>query len=323
MLDEYREYSEYTCKINGGNCAERIKYGTMVRSGANFAGLERILTIIARYYLFYHGDKNETDDRDRAAAYAAVRSWLGYTIDDYEALLDDDIKKEIKAIKGWIRKYIRTVMIPGRNDAEEKKKLKTRINKLGKWEYFSDLFKSCYDNGLWRSDDLNELTLEKAVANAASRKGLKRFYLACGDPGLDELKTASGKKLSRKSKDKLLKIVAAYLLENYYIDKEVRSTSRFAPFSKTDFSYWYSDGYMKDLPDIRLNGSKLIENFSRDSDTKIRFNSEWLQNCGWTLIDATEDDSMLEEYLAAHEGHHFYRDNGANKALTEGEVYER
>ena len=343
MLDEIREYKEYTWDLDGDKFAERIKYGTLSK-GKGFSGLERMLTIIARHFLYEEDDKVEQADID--AAYAAIRSWFSITNKDYKKKLNDERIKEIDAICCWAQKYISNVLIEEvKKDKDKKKTLEKKLDWIKSEDFRSRLVKSNFENGLpnkRKNSDEKEITIDRVVANAICRKKLRKFYLCCEGACFENVKILKDEKvnlgiidimpvpheLNEKQKDTLLRLVAVYLLENFYIDGcEIKETVRLVPFNKMAFSNWYMGAKYFDWTDARYvcDEEYLIKRHKRNrsnSGNKIGFNEAWFKKYGWTLIDATDGDEELDEYLKGHPNAHFYRDDGASKALVEGARYE-
>lgn len=343
MLDELREYREYTWDQDSEeNRIERIKYGVLTRGG-RFTGLERVLTIIARHFLYYYEDR--TTSRDRNAAFAALYAWLGLDGAVYEKELDPERKAEIDAIRGWFPRYLDEVMQycdrKEKDPEERKEKVKERQEFLRSYEFYKMVSLSCYQNGIGETGHSRTMRLDKAVANGMCRKRLKRFYLVCRDPRFEEVSLgadmkkslADDRKPALKRRDMLLRLIAAYLVENYYSAPSVSDPDpdRFVYFSLPALSNWcrYQDGYQHRAFDhFYYNGRRLIEKFGEDrykhnNRTKIRFNKEWFDKCGWRLIEAADNDDELDEYLKEHPGACFYRDDGAGEGLVRGLRYER
>lgn len=413
MLNEKLEYKEYTCDLTDPESGvKRIKYGTLykgdserkegpngVEGGPGFGGLERILTIIARYFLYYYDDTVDKVDRD--AAFAAMSSWLGFSIRNYKNI-DKARMEEIKRIKGWFPRYLKDVLMKkyidklrkenlGDNEkienlivsleragsAEELREaaellrngIETEWNRKSignpensicnlaeKYEmlkgersvvFYLKITATCFESGLSDRNNANTLRLEKVVANAIRRKKLREFYLACKNNNLDavDFNGVSRKKYVSERKDSLLRFMAAYLIEDFYInqaandlmasaDKDVYDTKgplRYVPFDKPGFSNWYiNDGYLDfGKYNITYNGKPVLLKWpeedqkkrkrknSRKGDTrvKIKMDADWFNKCEWMLIDATDSNEEVKEYLKA--GYHVYRDDGAGKPLVE------
>lgn len=139
MLDEKREYKQYTDKMSnfsGKNILNRrLKYLSLIKK--DFSGIARALTIIARYVMFddksagkpavgvqVQADadhKEQVDegkiDFDMNRVQAVLHAWMGF---DYKS--NEDYKKFVEYIDGlgidhWLEKYIRDIFL---NEALEK-----------------------------------------------------------------------------------------------------------------------------------------------------------------------------------------------------------
>ena len=108
MLNEQLEYKEYTYDLAGfGNGPRRIKYSALSRGDKTIAGLGRIMTIIARHFLFY--DNNDVAGKeDLDAAKLAIFGWFGYVPTDPEKYCkpEPQREKEIEDIFRWLPKYL-------------------------------------------------------------------------------------------------------------------------------------------------------------------------------------------------------------------------
>ena len=81
MLNEIREYEEYTYDLDKTACApKRIKYNVLTKglngeSSGIGCGIESILSIIARHFLFDFNALGALANED--AAECAILAWLG------------------------------------------------------------------------------------------------------------------------------------------------------------------------------------------------------------------------------------------------------
>ena len=358
MLNEKLEYEEYTYNLTGyENGHRRIKYNALSRGGdKNFAGLERIMTIIARRFLFFDSDYNDVPGKEEClAAELALFRWLGYVPTDPDKYKEPDTerKKEMDRIFYWLPNYLGKMKeeceakLKREKNKTNKKKLRNKINNLESWlslikedDYITKRTRSSRDD---KAKYLNVIKTERVVANALRRNKLKVFYLVCKDPHFSEVCEKTGK-VGEKKKDLLLRTVAAYMLENYYFDLpsrevsfppvyryyEKRQQTRFAPLRDEDLTNWHQGlGKIRTESDDGLgaysyNGKPLVEQPKKYKNRKkIKFNDEWFRKCEWALIDATDNDDALDEYLRENPDHHFYRDDGSCKPLAEDQRYER
>ena len=144
MLDENKEYKQYTSDVEGfvgsGTLKPRLQYFSLIKK--NFSGIVRALTTISRYVIF---DKSAIDelmddgqtpidsehkgstamdgiDFDMNRVQAVLRAWMGF---DYKnkneyaqyAKYVDTLGVDHRGVDHWLEKYIRTVFL---NEAFEK-----------------------------------------------------------------------------------------------------------------------------------------------------------------------------------------------------------
>jgi hypothetical protein len=95
MLDEFREFQEYSYDLSGPARPQRLKYANL-RNG--FSGLERAMTILARQYLF---SAPEFSDATEEGCKDLLRNWCSDT--------------------GWLGQYLKQVIL-----AEELSRLQSR-----------------------------------------------------------------------------------------------------------------------------------------------------------------------------------------------------
>ena len=125
MLDEILEYQQYSFDIDkADDQVQRLKRSTLIRLNNSkngktnkhiaLTGLNRVLTIIARYFLFniYDGD-----DHLKEKTILVLKSWLGH-----KAPMDDS-DTEVYQLYRWLPLYIENILL--RESIEE---LKGQIN---------------------------------------------------------------------------------------------------------------------------------------------------------------------------------------------------
>ena len=179
------------------------------------------------------------------------------------------------------------------------------------------------------ANDYKKTSYEKVIANAYSAKGpLCRYYLACVDPEWDaEITRKNGKKLNGTHYDRVLKTIAAYMLERSrksYDDARPRSE----PVNYSIIAFWATSGTKLDATayrDYKVSGRPLFicSNTSSCNQAKIKPDEEWFVHSGWEVIEATFTDEKLDAFLKEHPGAVFFRDNGGAKPLGENQRYER
>ena len=249
MLDEVREYGLYTIEpprnLKKEQC--RLKFANLIKK--DFGGLVRAMTIIARQYIFSEGDFDEEKVCGRLASWCD--GWLNQYI--RHTFLAQDLESLSGRIKDGTLLDLLHGMEPDREidglmaardeflskatglDKESKElfgRVSSTISALkelkGKKTYFA---KSLFDVGntgdrvkqdtTQKKNDYHKITYDRIIANALEQGRLHRYYLVCKSNSLPfdsvrkftEKNKGSGKKLVSTDKDLLLKMTAAYLLQ--------------------------------------------------------------------------------------------------------------
>ncbi len=328
MLDERREAMEYLYDLESTeNGSGRLQVTEFTHS-AQFLGLERIMTTIARYFIF---EASSDIGQGIHKAEAALRLWLGFGDDVPE---DEAVAKELKAVRrefphieGWLGRYLEMhkdeLSDPEKVFAKMDKKLEKDRVEFAK----SSLFKRTDRN------DYKRIRYDKIISNAIARGPFRRFYLVCSDNSaiMDGVALASGKKLKVGNihfnyLDRLWKTVAAYLLERERKGKH-GSPLTFEPFNFCDLTMWASARTRlcrTDLTCFFVHGRPLFEikSGSTNNLVKIKPDEEWFENCGWQIIDVTDGEEALDEYLKKNPGAVFFRDDGGDTLLIPGLRYD-
>ena len=115
------------------------------------------------------------------------------------------------------------------------------------------------------------------------------------------------------------------MLERNRKKREFESIT-FEPVNYKVISFWVSidlDG--TDFKKYRYCGERLFETQDKvvGSMSKCRPNEKWFEQCGWAIIDATDNDDLLNKYLEEKPNTIFYSDNGHGKPLSKNVRYER
>ena len=275
MLDEVREYGLYTIEpprnLKKEQC--RLKFANLIKK--DFGGLVRAMTIIARQYIFSGGkdreDFDEENVRERLASWCD--GWLNQYI--RHTFLAQDLDSLSNRVKdGTLLDLLHGMepdceidrLMAARDDFlnratdldKDSKELFGRVSAAisalkelkGKKKYFA---KSLFDVGntgdrgkkdtAQKKNDYHKITYDRIIANALELGRLHRYYLVCrsGILPFDSVrkftdKNKDGKKLADTDKDLLLKMTAAYLLQ------QIGFTPGHAPeyvvITLTDISNW-------------------------------------------------------------------------------------
>lgn len=332
MLDEIREAYEYMYDFdNDGDKPRRINVSSFIRKN-EMNGVERILTIISRYFIF-DGELNTDISRDRAEV--AMRMWLGLTdeLDEKKHFSKqyENMKKNYPQLDHWLEKYLKLEF--DSIDNEKKERINSFLDSL---QIKKKYLKTKSMNKKTNTNDFKQIRYDKIMANAQVARGpLKRYYLVCADPdwkrGIYKETEKNPSASIDKHEGKILKLVAAYLIEK---NRKKKSNNDYVHeyVNYKELSYW---------ADTKLDGTKYKEFSYEDSQThvrrplfssysalsgnlsKIRPDEEWLEYCGWEIIEATESDDKLDEYLSNNPNAIFFSDYGVGKTLSKNVRYKR
>ena len=337
MLDEIKEAQEYMFSPGvPGQQSERIQL-TLFWHAGDLNGLDRMMTTIARYFLFF--DNDGTDNIFRRAE-AALRMWTGNTPLNYVEYRNNKtygLDKEAELAQEyeyltinypWLNWWLPTYIRNKSKEMEEadREKAETAIKNLGNRK--SQFGRSVFSQ-FKGTNDYKRLSYEKAIANAYSARGpLKRYYLACTDAEwMKKLTRKRGKKLIHNHADRVLKLLAAYMLERSR-KKRRDEELRFEPVNYSDVAFWAVSKTKIDaslLKQYCVNGRPLFEckSASSGNQAKIKPDWDWFNSCGWTLIEATDDDHALDDFLEKHPDAVYFRDNGGAVPLSMNQRYTR
>ena len=349
MLNEIREYEEYTYDLdNTASVPKRIKYNVLTKglneeSSGIGCGIESILSIIARHFLFDFNALGALANAD--AAECAVLAWLGSGAGgENMSALSAEVRNEIESIMGWYPRYIEKVLISEReelikqnHDNPKKQKslkknielLKDILDNLGDGKFRRDLEKAAWSYGYSSKNDYKKLSIEKVVANAAARGPLKRYYLLCKSPDLDSVilkeqpkrKPKEGLTQREKYDDLYLRMIAAYLISDQLTRTDTSRGSRFVPVNLTELSGWA-------LTDKKLANDKIPDCFEgielitlNNQQSKLRFDNKWFAKCGWMIVDDSENNNEPVRSLKEQPDTCYWKDVGACVPLVKNKKY--
>lgn len=327
MLNEIREADGYLFDPDAGAC-EYQSLNTKLFCGkkGDLNGLDRAMTMVARYFLFEDGADEE---QAIARAKVALMMWCGLMPENLKgALAEEHLYLMVKYpwIDHWLPELLKreSAMDSGPNSAIVEKALTKLEKRRDQFTYGALTYANANNN-------FKLLSYEKVIANALIARGpLKKYYLVCNDADWFSkvCKKKRGEEYANpmgKDEDKVAKLIAAYLLETNRKKKRTVSAG-FEPVSLNDVSAWI--GMKTKLTNTNFavfsyQKQALFEfEMGRSGNMiKVRPNADWFEHCGWALIDATEGDAALDEWLADHPGAVFYSDHGMAARLERGVRY--
>ena len=348
MLNEILEAQEYMYDLKRSKeKPERIVCGAFLKGKSPaLSGMERILTIIGRSFIFPENIDDMEDisqeefDRRICRAAAALRMWCGLvpkTFNNkkvkaaYEELSADPA---YKGLENWLPNYLKSALDNKKIGIE---KYDAAVNKLrSKKKPFAKPVFSLANI----PNDYNAINYDKVIANGLIASGpLREYCLVCENrkwfEGIIKIKEGKVLPFSEADKETVLKVVAYYLLERRRTKKETAKVS-FEPTNFQALTFWI--GVIKDSQKVKVyyyNDKLLFETrpvgdkkyiLTEENDaegtkkgvnaTKIKPNEEWFNKCCWDIIDITDNNIELKEYLDAHPDAIWFTDNGSKKHMT-------
>lgn len=327
MLNEFAEFEAYTMaldniKTEGNKTLKNIARDAKVvnlepllrRSASNkggmpqLNGIERPMSIIARFFLFDDSSAADCDPEDRIRrADAALHLWCGLVpaeLDPSAEAIYDNIKSVYPDLNGWLQEYTCKIA-PGFYD-DMVKVLKGRRGHFSK-----NAFQMMYE-------PLQAVSYEKIIANAVVAGGpLSQYYLVCKCKDWERdmyKKTAAGeKRLNDKDRDRILKMTAAILIGNKRRGRAPADLT-YHNVNRSALSIWIGtrvDGSAFNYCYQRTPAfeSRKLSRNEKDNGSEVRINKTWLDRCGWAIIDATEGDDELDAFLSANPDGIYFRDN--------------
>ena len=346
MLNEIGEYEQYTLSLEEllASKNRRLKYYN-VKNG--FSGLERMMTIITRHFIFDTPvGFNEDELREILKAWCGFKhkaktplpehfdGWLSNYIKrifsfetaldclkyedlppDFKILIekflndrDFDIKKALAALENF--KLIN-------DDMKKIKNLWEVLDKLSKKNitFSKKIFGDFNAKG---ENPFHAITYDKVIANARLAGKLRCYYLACDEELFKTKKIlkVDGKKLSAKDKDIILKMTAEYLMQRR------NSNQEFIVTNNANMMNWLAgkkpDCAKREIYILAETNEKLFETIKIESENKKQKNKKGLTlikvklNPEWAkhfrLIENVSDDKW---------GRIFFSDNGSSDPLKE------
>ncbi len=369
MLDEIREYEQYTFEPVEEMKKEhiRLKFANLIKK--DFGGLVRAMTIVARQCIFRESD--EAEDFDEESVRNHLKEWCDGWLNRYirHAFLEKNLEELREKLKdealvnllGEIQPDSGVeVLVAAKDEFFSKAKelgkeenaifgrISSSIEALkelqGKKTYFA---KRLFESGestekekpkekdfAQKKNDYHKITYDRIIANALEQGRLHRYYLVCKSDSVPfdlirkytEKNKQDGKELIDTDKDLILKMTAAYLLQQAGYNPEY--APEYVVITLTDISNWM---IKKDKPSnfefekykFRDTGESLFDKRTISSTdkkkdgmskkgnlTKTRIHPQWAKQ--FYLVDESEIDNL------ENRGRIFFSDV-AGKMLSERE----
>ena len=317
MLNERFEVSEYMYDVKNTNPRpERIKRSILLWQN-DLLGLERFMIMLARFFIFEDGAGYEEGLK---RADAAIRMWCGHApekrsedrlADQYEYL-----QENYPWLDYWLINYLRETV-----SCEDEQAMERVENGLRALENKKPGFSVSSLNKQAKENDFKAIRYDKIIANAAVSRGpLKRYYLACADPEWDiNIHGKDDKNLTDGQHDRILKTIAAYMLERS-LKQRHDDAPRFELINYMDITFWAVGNrklYRGDYSSFAIADRPLFsfQKGMSGNAAKVKPDYDWFKSCGWKLIDATENDSALDDFLDNNPEAIFFSDSGGSKPL--------
>ena len=306
MLDEFREYKEYTCDIDD---EKPIRFDTRTFLHNNeLRGLSRALKIIARKELQDRGYfEQECNDREKIIEEVknVLIRWTGFS----DGLNDSCLKQYYSYL---LKKYYDEYKPDEEISQEEIQKKKTKQYRVKVFDDSSNTGKNNY----------KMTTFDNSVADAIAEGPLHRYYLVCRK-GADKLLNNNGRMLDPSQKkngeqiDAIFKLIALYLIQkritgntyNYVNNAELGNWTHKYAITKDD--YFKSKGKILKYKDKEISQS--IKTLSGNV-SKIQICPEYLEAGQFRIVEE-------KDFNGVEEGFTFYSDQGAGKKLAEKIFY--
>ncbi len=309
MLNEFLEFESYVTNPMSSN--PRVQPYLLTdhfSESANLIGIEHIMTVIARCYLF----SEEKVTREELISQQVVddtiellHRWTGFSdIENRKRTQNERVDKwmeEYSVTEGWLKKYW---MFQFDNGVTAKKKL---LSKQKLWETLEKKWNERLNSGL--DYYANMITYNNIIANALEIGPLQNHYfIVRKDLTPKEKPVAANKRFKYLSDEsgrqestdmKIMKIVAAYLLRLKYHPEGQKEVW----IRNGELANWYGlddgkNGSETFYPKNALWRGKPIytRHNLRGSYTKISVDQEYRKEFDFTIIDIEEADRYKDTH---------------------------
>lgn len=329
MLNEYKEYYDYTEKLSVNWEAEkeakvysRLQLETVTKK---FMGLTRVLTVIARRFLYHDlediGKKIILSEKNKAyqikLSKIALECWASYDDIDLSYIFDDESSRIIESLRvhtpeifgknrtGKFMEYVHDLKkhfddyIANNPTSTQRKVPKSLVEAITKWSntYFDkQLNKEFYNNeeGLRQKYSNKIVTFDIVIADALHEKELKNKAVYIPVKILNELCKIFEKKYSIMTTDYLY-TSAYYFLK--FEDNEVE----YQMINMKDLSNWrekrtYSRVY-KNFLELLASTGNLGEDFVSNQAKKITINGRLLEGYRLEEKEHQFEFPQIDDYI--------------------------
>lgn len=314
MLNERMEAEAYLGAIDSKSC--RLQPGLLAdkfikkNDKAKLNGLRDVMIVVARAFIDQQMANGKDIEGIHDGCIKALILWCGFETDDVlkECRNDKKIVSWLQSYPNsdcWLRKYYDAIMI----ESDKKKSYRS-------WEEYQNEWKKLNSGLVYQ---VKEYCYENIVADALSYGELKTYFLAIKDADkmllsikkemteTEKAKKTDAKKLDVRTQNKLLKLLAAYLL---FVEYEQQKT---VSFKRLPFLNWLgidNDNRGSCFPELTWKDSQFYERISYTDFVKVRVCDEFISEYDLRLIGSAD----IERYL--QEGYSVYKDAGHGKNLN-------
>lgn len=224
MLNEWIELQQYTF---APECDDGIKPRLNHRNICNkLSGIERAMTVIARYCYYHHAPERPAAQRI-ALAEAVLKSWCGG---------ESECPDGFTQLQNWLPRYIEQILLIQVADSPVSvSRLRKALTALqSKQTEFDRKFLLPYisdDEANRWINDYKKITYDSIIANAIAQGPLENRVMVCRGDLFRPIRKARGNLLA-SDRDRIQKLLAAFLLGRTNPDQE------FAAINKTDIANW-------------------------------------------------------------------------------------
>lgn len=294
MLNERLEVEAYLCDVKSNDNLRILPSILTGKYTVKLNGLQDILVLIAREFLFDFMKTEECTKEVHDACISAIRLWCAF--DDFETLKNlrekPIIKQWLKRYSGadcWLKNYYNKIVKPNaeaKSKLSSKKKREANNNKT-MWELYVDKWQKRLITPEENLYSGKRFCYENILAEAIADGPLKVRYLVFkGDENtFNKSLSKIGAKPSTPTFQKNHKFLATNLLA-----AEHSSNQETIYLRKIRFLNWLgcdNDNLPSWFPGLRWNDQDICQRFSGKDFVKLKMNKEFIEHYDIKLIDET------------------------------------
>lgn len=329
MLDEFKEYEEYTCSVENITVPrlmpEIFSEVVVAKKTGNrkmkMGGVGRALVTIARKELMnqgYFSAGRSVQEQIIPEVRQALREWLGF---------NDTSDERVTAYNGWLEKYFEKFIEPLSTDVSWVDIVQSKKSAFEKrwYDEFAEKKDGARGKTQKNKNTLLVMNYDKVIARAVQYGPLKKYYLVCKKGASDPLK--KGKRLTTLSTDAQL-MNDVYRMISYYLIMQQHTfnkSNKYVYFNGIDFANWAQHLNAQDpryfSPKIKYVDASdhaiefIISQTLCKNINKRYICKEYLNAYDFHLVSA-------DDFSGVRDGYTFFSDSGAGRALKQEEKYD-